>query len=308
MRMLKKGDKGEDVKQLQRILGFKGKDIDGIFGDKTRRAVMDYQLYHELDPDGVVGNDTWTLLLSKGGKIEAIGQDTDLTKQYYTTKYNQIIHKYYLPKDEYVHEKFKNEYVMLHHTAGNANPYACIDHWAKDDRGRIATEFVLGGRDHRSGSDKYDGVMVQAFPEGNLGWHIGNSGSGYMNRRTVGLEICSNGYLDKDKRSYVKTKAIDSEVITLPEAFRGALYWHKYSDKQIEEVDKWIRYIADRDKIDVTVGLKQWIKRHGPTKAFGYQEDAYYGKVKGLLSHTNVRKDKMDVYPDPRLIDIIMSL
>ena len=56
------------------------------------------------------------------------------------------------------------------------------------------------------------------------------------------------------------------------------------------------------------IGLRQWIKKYGPIKAFGFQEDAYYGKVKGLLTHTNVRKDKTDCYPDQRLVDIILSL
>lgn len=305
MRFLKKGDTGEEVRRLQHILGIK---TDGIFGNKTRDAVVNYQLYYELEPTGFVDNETWALLLSKGGGVDKVTVDTDLSKQVYNNRYEQTIQQYFLPKGEYVQEKYKNEYVMLHHTAGTANPFATIDQWAKDSRGRIATEFVLGGQDHRTGSSKHDGVMVQAFPEGNFGWHIGNSGSGYMNRRTVGLEICSMGHLNSDKKTYVNTQPVDSQIIQLPEAFRGALYWHKYSDKQIEEVGKWIKYVGERDQIDVRVGLKDWIRKHGPTKAFGYNENAYYGKVKGLLSHTNVRKDKMDVYPDPRLVDVILSL
>ena len=305
MRMLKKGDTGEDVRKLQQILGIKA---DGDFGDNTKKAVINFQLHYALTPDGVVGNDTWTLLLTKGGAVEAINQDTDSTQQYYTTKYNQIIHRYYLPKDEYVHEKNKNEYMFLHHTAGGANPYACVDMWGKDTRGRIGTEFVLGGQDHGTGNSKNDGIMVQAFPEGNLAWHLGETGSGYMNRRSVGLEICSMGNLNKDGKTYVNTKVADSQICTLAEPFKGVVNWHKYSDKQIEEVEKWIRFIGERDGIDIRVGLQQWIKKMGPTKAFDFQEDAYYGKVKGLLTHTNVRKDKWDCYPDPRLVDVIMSL
>ena len=303
--MLKKGDTGEEVKRLQRILGLKS---DGVFGEKTRAAVIKYQLFYELAPDGVVGNETWMLLLTKGGFTEAIDQDTDLSNQYFTTRFDQTIQRYYMPKDEYVQGSLKNEYIFLHHTAGGADPFACIDMWAKDTRGKIGTEFVLGGQDHKTGNDKYDGVMVQAFPEGNSAFHLGNTGSGYMNRRSVGLEICSMGFLDKDKKTYVGSKAIDSQVVTLPEIFRNCIYWHKYSDKQISEVEKWLKFIAERDSIDLRIGLQQWIKKYGATKAFEYQEDAYYGKVKGLLSHTNVRRDKMDVYPDPRLVDVIVSL
>jgi len=54
--------------------------------------------------------------------------------------------------------------------------------------------------------------------------------------------------------------------------------------------------------------LQQYIKKFGPIKGFDFQEDAYYGKVKGLLTHTNVRKGKMDCYPHPDFVDMIMSL
>ena len=72
--------------------------------------------------------------------------------------------------------------------------------------------------------------------------------------------------------------------------------------------EKWNKYVAERDEIDIRLGLKQYIKKFGPTKGFDFQEDAYYGKVKGLLTHTNVRKGKMDCYPHPDFVDMIMSL
>lgn len=306
--LLKKGSKGYDVKKLQKLLGV---TVDGDFGPKTEKAVIRFQLLHEIQTEvlGYVNYETWTVLqLKRNTSDEAIDQDTDLQSQYYTTEYDQVIHRYFLDENQYVKRQVKNQYMMLHHTAGGANPYRCIDLWGRDKRGRIATEFVLGGQDHRTGDDEYDGVMVQAFPKGNYAYHIGASGSGRMNKTTVGLEICSIGYLNSQHESYVGKKALSTQVIELDEPFRRKKHWHRYSDKQMEEVEKWIKFIGERDGIDVTLGLKQWIKRYGPEKAFGFQQDAYYGKVKGLLSHTNVRKDKMDVYPDPRLVDIIMSL
>jgi hypothetical protein len=36
--------------------------------------------------------------------------------------------------------------------------------------------------------------------------------------------------------------------------------------------------------------------------------DASMGKIKGLLTHTNVRMDKSDCYPDPDFVDMILSL
>jgi len=49
---LKIGSKGLDVKMLQTKLGI---TADGIFGKKTKIAVIDFQMKHKLLPDGIVG-------------------------------------------------------------------------------------------------------------------------------------------------------------------------------------------------------------------------------------------------------------
>lgn len=305
METLKLGSKGQEVKNLQRILGIKA---DGDFGPITKKHVIRFQLGAGLPTDGVVGNDTWTLLLTRGPEKEAIDEGTDLMEQHFTTPYNQIIHRHFLPKGEYIEGPVTNDFIFLHHTAGWNNPYRTVDHWGRDKRGRVATEFVLGGQRITTGNDDYDGIMVQAFPEGGQGWHLGKTGSGFMNRHSVGIEINNFGYLTKDYKTYAGQTALEEQVCKLEEPFRGYTNWHNYSEKQIVELEKWLRYIAERDNIDLRVGLVQWIKKFGPNKAFEFQDDAYYGKVKGLLTHTNVRKDKFDCYPHPDLIDMLLSL
>lgn len=55
---LKKGDKGEQVKNLQRFLNWatgSKLSIDGSFGDKTRNAVIKYQSMYGLVQDGYFG-------------------------------------------------------------------------------------------------------------------------------------------------------------------------------------------------------------------------------------------------------------
>lgn len=54
-RLLKKGCKGNDVKELQKKLGIKA---DGIFGNDTLKAVKKFQKVHKLEVDGIVGKDT----------------------------------------------------------------------------------------------------------------------------------------------------------------------------------------------------------------------------------------------------------
>lgn len=61
---LKKGSKGGNVKELQKMLIKEGYDIgdhgvDGDFGDATESAVKSFQKDHELVIDGIVGKRTW---------------------------------------------------------------------------------------------------------------------------------------------------------------------------------------------------------------------------------------------------------
>ena len=282
-----------------------GVTIDGSFGPKTQRAVAGWQSEHNLVADGIVGPATMEAM----NLLDTDSMSADF-KPVFRTANGLVIERDFLPTGEYIEnpEPIINDYMFLHHTAGWDNPFKTIKGWARDRRGKVATEFVLGGQNMVSGDASYDGVLVLAFPKGGQGWHLGTTGSNYMNRHSVGLEINSFGYLDDEFKNYVKRKAHPEQVTTLDEPFRGRIHWHKYSDKQIEATRKWILYIAERDNIDVTAGLIKWIREEGPTKAFGFHEKAFKGEVKGLLTHTNVRKDKMDCFPQQEFIDMLLSI
>ena len=62
---LKVGDKGDNVKLLQRRLaelGYYSGDVDGVFGNQTRRAVERFQYYQGLSVDGIAGKRSQTVL------------------------------------------------------------------------------------------------------------------------------------------------------------------------------------------------------------------------------------------------------
>ena len=61
----RKGDNSDSVAQLQALLcraGYDAKPIDGAFGRGTETAVCEYQRGQNLEPDGVVGEDTQAAL------------------------------------------------------------------------------------------------------------------------------------------------------------------------------------------------------------------------------------------------------
>jgi len=60
--MLRKGDHGDSVVQLQHALGFTGPALDGDFGPATEKAVKAFQRTHGLLDDGRVGPKTWAAL------------------------------------------------------------------------------------------------------------------------------------------------------------------------------------------------------------------------------------------------------
>ncbi|NCN83394.1 MAG: DUF3380 domain-containing protein [Sphingomonadales bacterium] len=65
MALLKIGARGQPVMHLQELLGI---TQDGDFGPATKDAVIAFQKTNKLYADGVVGQQTWTLLLTKPSK------------------------------------------------------------------------------------------------------------------------------------------------------------------------------------------------------------------------------------------------
>lgn len=70
--LIRKGDKGEDVKKVQSALGL---SADGHFGSGTEEAVKEFQRKNGLTPDGIVGPNTLDMMLE-----EPEGVDIDLSK------------------------------------------------------------------------------------------------------------------------------------------------------------------------------------------------------------------------------------
>ena len=303
------GSTGNIVRQIQAVVGTV---VDGSFGTSTKNAVIEWQKNNNLVADGIVGRKTLAAmdLLDSDLSVKSNRppNPNSCTEEgtYKSFLFDLKIKKFYMSEDEYLTGQDKPEYIFLHHTSGWHNPFKTVRGWDNDQRGRIGTEFVIGGQSIKGNDTQQDGIIVQAFPPGNWAYHLGNNGSSHMHRNSVGIELCNFGYI-KSGKTWAGTTPDPSQIVELSEPFRGYKYWHKYSDKQLEELKKLLHFIGNRDDIDIRDGLPSLIRQHG-VNAFEFNSMAFNGQIKGILSHTNTRKDKTDVFPQQELIDMLLSL
>jgi hypothetical protein len=323
METIKKGSKGLVVGYWQEFLKnikLYNYKVDEDFGNLTHKSTVEFQRVNGLVADGIVGKKTW----NKAYELGIITTD-EMEEPVVPEDFGFNLHKAHMPTDEYYTTGEKKDWIFIHHTAGWNNPFNTIKNWARDNRGRVATEFCLGGQKITDCDSQYDGTVVQAFPEGGYGWHLG-IGNNIMHRASVGIEVNNFGYLTEGgyykkangvrtwiKRTpgkfytYVGTEAHPSQVVELSEKFRGYKHWHRYSDKQIIELEKLIRYVGERDEIDVRKGLPELVRDKG-AEAFDKCSVSMCTETKGLWSHTNCRTTKFDMFPQQELMDMLTSL
>lgn len=288
--LLRNGSRGNDVKLLQSFLGITS---DGIFGEITQRAVQSWQSQNGLTADGIVGPKTKAAMgfLSTDGCENSVGDDF-------------LFDKKYLSHGNYFDGPVQKKWIFLHHTAGWHNPYNVVHGW-NTSGSSIATEFIIGGQSIRNTDDSYDGVIVQAMPPDAYAWHLG-IGNTAMHRESVGIKLCSFGWI-KNGRTYVGAEADPSQYIELKDPFREYHAYHRYSNTQLEKLKSILLYVANRDNIDIRKGLPELIKEKG-AQAFDFYDRNHCAATPGIWSHANVRLDKSDVFPQSRLMDMLLSL
>lgn len=90
MKVLRKGDFGEEVKQWQLFLqsaGYKVRPADGAFGPLTEKETLKFQAANGLKPDGIVGPKTWAFITTVSG-------NTPLSKRWPKQDYTSMVNFY----------------------------------------------------------------------------------------------------------------------------------------------------------------------------------------------------------------------
>lgn len=217
------------------------------------------------------------------------------------------IKQYPLNEGQYIKEETKKKQIVLHHTAGNSSGVNVMINWNNDKRGKIATCVSISGK--RS-SNSYDGEIVQGYSSKFWAYHLGikqevfsSNNVAYQNldKQAIGIEICNWGPLEKinDKYyNYVDKEVPFSEVCILEKPFKGYKYYHAYTDAQIESTRQLLEYWRDIYKIDIS---------YKEEDMWSVSKNALSG-VNGLYTHNSYRRDKTDISPQPKMIEMLKSL
>ena len=206
------------------------------------------------------------------------------------------------PQGQYLKEEHPKKQIYLHHTAGNPDGTGTFKWWSSNPE-RVATCVAI------SGKDAVDGQIVQGFSSKYWAYHLGVKRSVFdafgvpytlLDKYCIGIEICNWGqlsYTNGKFYNYVGGIVNESDVIKLDVPYKRHIYFHNYSDAQIESVRQL---------------LVLWNQRYGiPLK---YNEDIWTVTTRalrgepGVFTHNSVRADKVDIYPHPKMIQMLKSL
>lgn len=198
------------------------------------------------------------------------------------------------PFKGYNKEESTKKQIYLHHTAGGADGASTFKFWDSDPL-NVGTCVAIS----RSGE------IVQGFDSKYWAYHLGLKSSHFLglpyvnlDKNSIGIEICNWGYLtQKGTKFYNYVGKEVKDVCKLDTPYKGYTYFENYTKEQIASVKELLLLWRDKYAIDLTYNEDIW----------QVTKRALSGKS-GVFTHNSVRKDKIDVYPHPLLIEMLNDL
>ena len=203
-----------------------------------------------------------------------------------------------LKSGQFMEVKHEKKQIYLHHTAGGPDAVSVAKYFDNKPE-RVATAFIIGA----------NGTIVQCFSSKDWAYHLGLKESIFKASKvpyisldpiSIGIEVCNWGPLTfKNGKyyNYVGGEVNASHVTTLEKPYKGHKHWFTYTDAQIESLRQLVEYLCETYDIPKDYNESIW----------DIDIDALKGN-KGIFTHNSVRKDKSDMYPCPRVIQMLKNL
>lgn len=199
---------------------------------------------------------------------------------------------------QFMEVKHEKKQIYLHHTAGGPDAVSVAKYFDTKPE-RVATAFIIGA----------NGTIVQCFSSRDWAYHLGLKEGIFKASKvpylsldpiSIGIETCNWGPLSfKNGKyyNYVGGEVNASNVTTLEEPYKGHKLWFTYTDAQIESLRQLVVYLCETYDIPKDYNESIW----------DIDVNALKGN-KGIFTHNSVRKDKTDMYPCPRVIEMLKNL
>jgi N-acetyl-anhydromuramyl-L-alanine amidase AmpD len=314
---------GEDVTLLQTMLkehGFFNERIDGNFGQNLLVSVTNFQRAIGTKADGIVGSITWNKLKNYG--IPVLVQNEIPYEISYVNQNGLTVYNHSLSSDLYYQEDVKKETIWLHNTGGGSRPDWSINGWQKefekdlsgnltlDQDGRVkplkvGVSYIIGRKSSSNDEKLWDGKILNTFDDKYWAYHLGinNNQSLDLNSKSIGIEFCNYGPLTLgiDGRFYNSVNKVVNErdVVKLDRPYRGYDYFERYTESQLESGRSLILHLINKHaiRIDGKIYNENW---------FNYNSN--YHSNGGIRTHSHIRKDVFDIFPQKEMIQMLNSL
>lgn len=193
-----------------------------------------------------------------------------------------------LAANQYYQGVYPKKYIFCHHTAGGSAASA-IAWWASTPE-HIATPYLI---------DR-DGTIYECFDPKYWAYHLGVKGNSAIEKASIGIEICSYGALTQKGGKWVTYTGREiqaAQSVRLDAPFRGYQVWEAYTPAQIASLKLLLPYLISRFGIQLQVDRKNFWEYKNPATL-----------PPGVYSHSTVRKDKIDIFPQKELVELVYSL
>jgi len=180
-----------------------------------------------------------------------------------------------MSESQYIKKETKKLQIVLHHTAGNSSGPGVI---------KISSKYW----------GYHLGIKPDVFRAMGVPYRS-------LDPNAIGIEICNWGPLEKVNGkyyNYVDRIVPTDQVCELPVPYKGHKYYHAYTDAQIESVRQLLIYWNIIWNIPITYNENDMWK---------VSKNALTA-VPGLYTHNSYRKDKSDISPQPKMIEMLKSL
>lgn len=185
------------------------------------------------------------------------------------------------PASQFFQESYPKWQIYVHHTVGGSAE-SSFNYWMKKPD-RVGTAYLI---------DR-DGTIFEVFDPRYWCHHLGltHKRNTELNQRSIGIEIASEGALQKDKdgilRAFDGRAVFRDRAVSLKAPWRGYSHFDLYEDAQEKSLRILVKHLCEQFSVP-----KRCVEQKESTLF-----DEKFFDFNGILGHCNVRTDKTDPHP-----------